>query len=98
MGVAMGKFLPSPAYATIQPAVVALREGSQAHLSLVVRLVGGLALPAQGGVQILDYSAELGADGLEVSVFGIGYPLYERLFPEHVAAYDAQFPPKKRPS
>jgi hypothetical protein len=91
MGVAAGKLLPSPAYGAIQPSVVAAREGSQAHLSFVVRLVAGGELPAQGGVQILDYSAELGAEGLEVHVLGIGYPLYEELFPEHVAAYKAQF-------
>jgi hypothetical protein len=93
MGVAEGKFLPSPAYARIQPAVLAARESSQAQLSLTVRLIGGQVLPAQGGVHILDYSDELGADGLEVSVLGIGYPLYEELFPEHVAAYRAQLPP-----
>jgi hypothetical protein len=90
MGVAAGKFIPSPAYASIHSSVVAAREGSQSHLSLVVRLVNGPELPAQGGVQIFDYSAELGADGLEVHVLGIGYPLYAELFPEHVAVYKAQ--------
>src|SRR5512133_4403840 len=92
MGVAGGKLLPSPEYSIIQASVIARREGSQAHLGLVVRLVGGRDVPAQGGVHIADYSAELGIeDGLEIDVFGIGYPLYEELFPEHVAAYKAQF-------
>jgi hypothetical protein len=42
-------------------------------------------------VQIIDYSAELGAEGIQVHVNGIGYPLYKELFPEHVAAYASQF-------
>jgi hypothetical protein len=91
MGIAAGKFLPLPAYAEIQPSVVAAREGSQAHLSVVVRLIGGEELPAQGGVQILDYSAELGADGLEIEVLGVSYPLYEELFPGRHPAYVASF-------
>ena len=84
MGVAAGKFLPSPAYAGIQPIVVAARGGSKPSVLLVVRLVGGQELPAQGGVQILDYSAELGDEGLEIEVLGIGYPLYADLFPARV--------------
>jgi len=92
MGVALGRFLPLPAYAKIQSAVIAAREGSQAHLNLEVRPIGGEALPSQAGVRINDYSAELGPEGLEVEILGIGYPLYAELFPAHVAAYRAQFP------
>lgn len=91
-GVASGKFLPLPPYANLQSAVVASREGSQSHLSLTVRLAGGNVLPAEGGVQLIDYSTELGAEALEVHVLGIGYPLYTELFPSQVAAYEAQFP------
>jgi hypothetical protein len=29
--------------------------------------------------------------GLEIDVLGIGYPLYEELFPKHVADYKARF-------
>jgi len=93
MGVAGGRLLPSAEYPTIQPSLIATREGSQAHLGLAVRLVGGRELPAQGGVHITDYSAELGIeDGLEVDVLGIGYPLYRELFPDHIAAYRGRFP------
>jgi len=62
MGVAEGKFMPSPAYRAIQPSVVAAREGSQAHLALTVRTADGRELPAQSGFRIADYSAELGAE------------------------------------
>ncbi len=39
------------------------------------------------GVSIQDYSAECGADAIEITVLGIAYPLYEQLFPQAVAAY-----------
>ena len=90
MGVAGGKLLPSPEYSIIQASVIDTRENSQVHLELVVRLAGGQK-PALG-VHITDYSDELGIDdGLEVDVVGIGYPLYGQLFPDHVAAFKAQF-------
>ena len=87
MGTVGGRFFPLPAYESIQPMIVAARDHSQAHLALTVRTADGRLIPAQGGVQILDYSAELGADGIEVHVYGIGYPLYEELFPGRHAAY-----------
>jgi hypothetical protein len=92
MGVASGRFFPMSPYTQVQPAILAARECSQFHLALSVRLVGGPELPAQGGVQILDYSDEFGPEGLEVHVLGIGYPLYEELFPLQVAAYESKFP------
>ena len=81
MGVAAGKFLPTTAYAGIQALIVAAPESSQAHLSLAVREIGGQAIPAPGGGLILDYSDDLGGDGLDVEVLGIPYKLYEQLFP-----------------
>lgn len=92
MGVAFGRFLPLPAYASIKAEVVAARGRDQAHLNISVRLSNGAVLPAQGGVQLLDYSASFGDEGLEVEVLGIDYPLYQELFPAHVAAYENQFP------
>jgi hypothetical protein len=52
----------------------------------------GAALDALGGVHIEDHSDEAGEDGREVAVLGLAYPSYEALFPEHVAAYQRQFP------
>ncbi len=85
MGCAGGRFWPSPAAVHLRPALLAAREGSQAHLLITVRPIGGQVVSAQGGVQILDYSAELGSEGLEIQVLGIGYPLYAELFPERVS-------------
>ena len=89
MGVAIGRFYPLPAYVAIQAACIAARNQSQEHLALSVRDSGGSVIPAQGGTAILDSSRELGE--IEVHVLGIGYPLYEELFPAHVAAYRKQF-------
>jgi len=72
MGSAAGMLSPLPAHFAIQADIIAAREDSQVHLSLVVRPIGGQALPARGGVQILDYSQELGGEGIEVHVLGVG--------------------------
>jgi hypothetical protein len=92
MGVAIGQFFPLPAYEQIQVMVVSAFESSQERLNLVVvDTQSGLSIPAQGGVQILDVSKELGPEGMEVHVLGIGYPLYEELFPGRHAKYEASF-------
>lgn len=80
MGVAAGRFIPLPQYEGIRPAVVAARSSIQTHLALTVRTADGRLTPA-AGTQINDYSVELGPEGIEVEVYGIGYPLYEELFP-----------------
>jgi hypothetical protein len=89
MGVASGKFLPVPAYSSVQSQCIASRDLPQAHLSLSIIQPNGELLPAEHGVAILDYSVELGE--VEVHAVGIGYPLYELLFPQQVAAYAKQF-------
>jgi len=92
MGLAIGRFFPSPAYQQIQPKVIAAIDSWQEHLSLtVLDTESGLPLPAQAGVQVIDASAQLGPEGMEVHVMGIGYPLYEQLFPGRHAAYVASF-------
>ena len=92
MGVAFGRFAPLPAYVNIQKAVVESAGGSQDHLFLSVRLTNGSPLPGGGTIHLEDHSFELGPEGLELSVLGIAYPIYEELFPAHVAAYARQFP------
>ena len=92
MGCASGRVIPSSAYAAVSEAVVKSSEGSQEHLQLSVRVVGGEELKAIGGIRLVDLVKELGeAEGLHVSVYGVGYPEYGALFPQHVAAYERQF-------
>ena len=87
MGVAGGRFFPLPAYEAIRPLLLAARNTIQAHLALSVRTADGHAIPAEGGVQINDYSTELGPESIEIEVLGIGYLLYEKLFPGRHEAY-----------
>jgi hypothetical protein len=95
MGCAAGRFLPLPSYSSVKDAcridTDSANVTSQEHLVLSVRLLGGDVVPAQGGVRILDYSDDLDGGAIEVHVDGIPYPLYEELFPEHVATYKRQF-------
>ena len=92
MGVAFGRFLPAQGYSAIQSFVVAAAGGPLPdHLNLSIREKAGAVLQASGGVHITDCSAELGAEGMEVSILGVSYPSYESIFPEHVAAYERQF-------
>ncbi len=95
MGCASGRLFTLPSYAAIQPMIIAARNKSQVHLALTVQTAEGDAIPAQGGVAVTDYSAELGPEGIEVDVLGIRYPLYEELFPGRHAAYVEYFKNKR---
>lgn len=90
MGVAFGKFLPLPEYGAVQARCIASRGMSQEHLPLSATQSDGQLLPALG-ISILDCSIELGASEIEVELVGIGYPLYEQLFPNQLSAYAKQF-------
>ena len=91
MGVASGKFMPLAAYEAIRAQCIASRDMSQKHLAFSIVQPNGLPLPVTLGISVLDYSAELGPTEIEVHAIGIGYPLYEQLFPAQVAAYAKQF-------
>ncbi|MFS2154112.1 hypothetical protein [Rhizobium sp. Rhizsp42] len=78
MGVAFGNLLTTPSF----------------HADLIKRGVltvkfDGVSIPSSGGVVIEDYSKEAGE--ILVTILGIDHQLYEELFPEHLAAYQAQF-------
>ncbi len=89
MGVAAGRFMPTAAYAAVQAQVIATRNGSQLDLTLRVLAPDGRELAGDGQVQILDFSPELGPDGMEVQVLGIESPTYAALFPTQAAAFAA---------
>lgn len=75
MGVAFGKFIPTPAYRLIQTQVIAAEGMALEDLHLSARAPGGMPLECIA-VCIGDYSAEFGAGELEVSVLGISDPPY----------------------
>ena len=92
MGVASGKLLPLPAFEAIRPLFVGTLDcPSQTPFTLAVRTSDGRAIQAQGGVHVNDYSALFGHEYIEVEALGIGYPLYEELFPGRYAKYEAGF-------
>jgi len=79
MGVALGVFHPTDSY----------RAGEARGLR--VRPEGGGFFEPAAGVQIEDYSADLGADGIEISVLGLDADTYQQFFPMHLKAYEEQF-------
>ena len=81
MGVVYGSFEPTSAYRL---------EHASPDSDLVVRIEGQF-IPSAGGVGIDDLFEEIGER--QVTIFGIDHALYAKLFPEHVAAYEALYPP-----
>lgn len=81
MGVASGILRPTPAYPG------ALAAGNQ----LRVRPEGGEFFEPAFGVHVENYSADLGPEGIEVSVVGIEAATYERWFSDHLRRYEEQF-------
>lgn len=79
MGVAFGAFVPNAAY---QPAHLVEQDRLSARYA-------GKSIPSIGGVAIEDGFEEFGER--QVTIFGVGYPLYEQLFPEHRRVYDARY-------
>ena len=80
MGVAIGKFRPTPEYATLRSACIAAwAERSQERLGLRVETSDGEVLPAQGGVMLHD-AAGLPLSEVEVEVAGIPSPFHKRVF------------------
>ncbi|MCW1777221.1 CD225/dispanin family protein [Pantoea ananatis] len=93
MGVAFGRFIPAPAYRTIQPRVVAAQGVALDALQLSARTTEGTSL-AGSTIAIGDLSADLGDSGLEVSVLCVDHATYAQVFPKHVAAYAARLADK----
>lgn len=89
MGVAFGRFFPAEGYAAIQSACIE-NHADQVVLRLTVKTPSGDTIQC-AGVGILDYSPEVGEEGIEVNVLGISFPPYEELFPHHVSLYAKKF-------
>ena len=71
MGVASGQLLPTPAYNSIQRHCIEHRERWVSIPGLTVSVVGGVPIECSGGVQITDFSPELGEAGIEVHIQGV---------------------------
>ncbi|MCA1407052.1 hypothetical protein I6F26_22030 [Ensifer sp. IC3342] len=79
MGVAFGELTPTPSY----------RREQITEASILTAKLGGKSIPSNSGVIIEDYSEEEGE--IQVTIVGIDHQLYEELFPQHVAAYEARY-------
>jgi hypothetical protein len=91
MGVASGRFVPTAAYASIQPFCIKHREHWVSIPALTVCVASGVLIECSGGVQIIDFSPELGEAGIEIHLNGVTNPPYGELFPHHVEAFKKQF-------
>ena len=97
IGVAAGRFVPAPAYAAVQPAVLASAGGSSLGVVLRVLAPDGSELAGDGSVQIVDYSPELGDDAIEVHVIGIEPDRYVQWFNTQATGFqDTQPVPPSR--
>ena len=91
MGVASGRFVPTPAYASIRPFCIEHREHWVSIPTLTVWVAAGVRIECSGSVQIIDFSPELGEVGIEIHLNGVTNPPFGELFPQHVEAYKKQF-------
>ena len=93
MGVAGGRFVPTPAYASIQSHCIKHRDSWEPIPELSIAVTGcDLPIECSGGITISDYSVEL--NEIEICIYGVPYPLYAELFPHHAASYKKAFEPK----
>ncbi|MHC8301396.1 hypothetical protein [Pseudomonas sp. ZS1P83] len=89
MGVATGQFKPAEAYDVIKNECRSSRI-EQSSLGLSVQTASGVTIPC-AGVNISDYSQELGDGCIDITILGVPHPLYEELFPRQVGVYASQF-------
>jgi hypothetical protein len=71
MGVASGRFVPTPAYTSIQTYCIKHRDHWASIPELMVSVVGGAPIECSGGIQIIDFSPELGDAGIEIHLNGV---------------------------
>jgi hypothetical protein len=90
MGVASGRFMPTPAYSSVRQCAERPDQGASIT-GLVVETPEGVSIECSGGIQIIDLSPDLGDNGRHIFLNGIVRPSYSELFPQHVEAYRKQF-------
>jgi hypothetical protein len=88
MGVAFGRLEPTAAYSSFQPHCLEHPDRCASMPALTVSLPDGEPIECAGGVQIVDFSRELGDAAIQVFLLGVTNPRYEQLFPHHVKAHE----------
>ena len=92
MGVAFGDFLETEKFASLRPQAERLDDYSRRwRKNLILKGSNGDTIECHAGIAIIEYGPPIKCDAIQVSCLGIGYPLYEELFPHHVKAYEESF-------
>ena len=90
MGVAPGRFIPAPTYGSMRYYCIENRDHCISISGLAVEPSEGVPIECSAGIQIVDFSPELGETGVEIHLNGIVNPLYTEML-QHVEAYRKQF-------
>jgi|GEM_PF-3331306 len=94
MGCAEGAFHPTEAFQKFlenePPQIHEIPEFEMWNELSLVTAAGEIITCAGTVLSRVDFGDEI---EVFVTALGIGYPTYEELFPEHVAAYENQFKP-----
>jgi hypothetical protein len=97
MGVAFGRFEPTSAFAPLRNAMMPARDVTGKE-QRDLRYLAGLSAKTADGIALACSQVAVREGGeadnpleWEVECLGIGYPLYEELFPHHVKAYEDRF-------
>ncbi len=87
MGVASGRLYTTDAYDSIRQYCVDHRDDWIELPGLSVTTEDGTAIECSGGIQIIDFSPEMGEEAIQIHLNGIISPKYAELFPQHVKFY-----------
>ena len=91
MGVAFGQFIPTDKFEDYRSKAEVLDDDSRKWQNLSVKTPNGYDLECFAGVVIIEYGPIDDVFAIEATCLGIGYPLYEELFPHHVKSYQEQW-------
>ncbi|PHQ66731.1 MAG: hypothetical protein COB92_06900 [Robiginitomaculum sp.] len=91
MGVAFGQFLPTDGFENLRSRAEVLDSDSRRWEGLSVKTPSGHELECFAGAVIIEYGPLDDVFAIEATCLGIGYPLYEELFPHHVKTYKEQW-------
>ena len=91
MGVAHGRFIPAQSFDLFRHNAERLDEDTRRWRGLAVKTANGQEIECHMGIAIIEYGPLDDIFAIEVTCLGIGYPLYEELFPHHVKSYEESF-------
>lgn len=91
MGIAHGQFIPTDKFETFRSRAEELDDKTRRWQGLSVRIPAGQEIECHAGIVIIEYGPQDDVCAIEATCLGVGYPLYEELFPHHVKTYQEQW-------